>query len=83
MLIQPVKDTLVLHELPNGSMAPRLEQRVQALRDQPLAILGCNQGDQGLPEQPANDTNTLGWGVPHKGGRMVPNWLLHSLQEAA
>ena len=72
MLIQPVKDTLILHELPDGSVAPRLEQGGQAVRDQPLAILGCNQGDQGLPEQPAHDTNACCWGLPHKQGRKMP-----------
>ena len=53
MVGQPVEDALVQHELPDGPMPTRLQQRSQALRQQPLPVLSADDRHQGLLEDPA------------------------------
>ena len=56
---QPAEDALVLHQLPDGSMAPRLEHGSSGLRHQPAPILAADHRHQGLTEHPAG--TTCGW----------------------
>ena len=50
---QPAEDALVLHQLPDGSVAPRLEHGSAGLRHQPAPVLATDHGHQRLPEHPA------------------------------
>ncbi len=53
VLGEPVKHALVMHQLPDGSMASRLQHWLQSSRHEPVAILRSHHGDHWLPEQPA------------------------------
>ncbi len=55
MLIHPAEDSLIKHQLPNGSMAAWLQDGGQALGYQPLPICCAHQRHQRLPEQPAHN----------------------------
>ena len=50
MLVHPAEDAFVQHELPDGPMAPWLQDGAQTLGDQPLAICCPHEWDQRLSE---------------------------------
>ena len=57
-LAEVLEDPPVQHELPDGSVAPRLHHGCQGLWQQPLPILGAHHGHHGLFKQPAGTQET-------------------------
>ena len=59
VLIHPAEDSLIKHQLPNGSMTAWLQDGGQAVGYQPLPICCAHQRHQWLPEQPADNPHSL------------------------